>query len=65
MTGGVVPASLGPADDGEEAQSHCAQPAAFLARGEVDIGTRPLQGPVVLGTVEARGAVPVLPRQLR
>src|SRR5690606_17692551 len=36
---------------------------AFLAGGEVDVGVRPLPGPVVFGAVEAGGAQPVLQRE--
>ena len=60
----VVAAALGPADEREGLQSALAQPAALLACGEVDVGVRPLPRPVVLGPVEARGAEPVLQRQL-
>ena len=60
----VVAAALGPADEREGLQPAFAQPAALLPRGEVDVGVRPLPRPVVLGPVEARGAEPVLQRQL-
>ncbi len=64
MAACVVAAALGPADDGEGLQPAFAQPAALLACGEVDVGVCPLPRPVVLGPVEARGAEPVLQRQL-
>ncbi len=64
VTACVVAAPLGPADDGEDLQPAFAQPAALLPGGEVDVGVRPLPRPVVLGPVEARGAEPVLQRQL-
>ena len=60
----VVAAALGPADQRESLQPALAQPAALLARGEVDVGVRPLPRPVVLGPVESRRAQPVLQRQL-
>ena len=64
MAAGVVAAALGPADEREGLQPALAQPAALLAGGEVDVGVCPLPRPVVLGPVEARGAEPVLQRQL-
>ena len=64
MAACVVAATLGPADDWEGLQPAFPQPAALLARGEVDVGVCPLPRPVVLGPVEARGAEPVLQRQL-
>ena len=50
----VVAAALGPADQREDLQPALPQPAALLPRGEVDVGVRPLPGPVVLGPVERR-----------
>ncbi len=64
MAACVVAAPLGPADQREGAQPAFPQPAALLARREVDVGVRPLPWPVVLGPVETRGAQPVLQRQL-
>ena len=60
----VVTASLGPSDDWEGLQPAFPQPAALFPRGEVDVGVCPLPRPVVLGPVEARGAEPILQRQL-
>ena len=59
----VVTAAFRPADERERLQPALAEPAALLARREVDVGVRPLPGPVVLGTVEAGGAQPVLQRE--
>src|SRR5829696_5669944 len=60
----VVTAALGPAHDGKGLQPPLAQPTALLAGREVDVRVRPMPRPVVLGAVEARGAEPVLQRQL-
>src|SRR5690349_14625317 len=57
---GMTP-SLGPADDGEEAESALVQPGALLARGEVDIGLGPAPRPFVFRPVEGRGPYPILP----
>lgn len=59
----VVPAALGPADDGEEPHALLVQPGALLTGGEVDVRLGPLPRPVVLLTVEARRAQPVLEGQ--
>src|SRR6478672_3957008 len=64
MTACVIAAALRPADEGKGLQATLVQPAALLARREVDVGVGPLPRPVVLGAVEARGAEPVLQRQL-
>ncbi len=63
VPGGVVAAALGPADDGEEAHPARVEPGALLAGREVDVRLGPLPRPVVLGPVEAGGAVPVLEGQ--
>ena len=60
----VIAAALGPADHGENAVAHRAQPVALLAGGEGDIGFRPFLRPQVFVAVEARGSHPVLQRQL-
>ena len=60
--GAVAP--LGPADDGEAAVPHLAQPGALLATREVDVRLRPAARPVVLIAVEAGAAEPVLPGEL-
>src|SRR6478735_2479852 len=59
----VVTAAFRPADERERLQPALAEPAALLARREVHVGVGPLPGPVVLGTVEAGGAQPVLQRE--
>src|SRR3954468_19910451 len=64
VTRGRVSASLGPADDGEDAVPHLVQPGALLPAGEVDVRLGPLARPVVLFAVEACGAQPVLPSEL-
>ena len=64
MPASVVASALGPPDHRKSLQPALAQPAALLARGEVDVGVRPLPRPVVLGPVETRRAEPVLQRQL-
>ena len=61
---GAVAAALGPADDREQAHALRMQPGALLAGGEVDVRLRPLARPVVLRAVEARGAHPVLQREI-
>ena len=62
--GGVAAAALGPARVGQHAHAQPAQPVALLARGELHVGTRPAPRPLVLGTVEAGAAEPVLPGEL-
>src|SRR6266571_1997810 len=57
-------AALGPADHGEDAMAHRAQPVALFARRERDIGLGPLAWPKILVAVEAGGAEPVLHREL-
>jgi hypothetical protein len=59
-----VSASLGPADDGEEADAALAQPRALLAGGEFQVRLCPLAGPFVLFAVEPGVAEPVLCREL-
>src|SRR3954469_4435987 len=61
---GVVAAALGPADHGEDAVAHGAQPGSFFARGEGHIGFGPSPRPVVLIAVEAGRPHPVLERQV-
>src|SRR5215212_8936400 len=60
----VIAAALGPADDRENLKTALAQPAALLARREVDVGVCPLPRPVVFGPVETRRAEPVLQCEL-
>ncbi len=64
VAGRVVAAALGPADHREDAVAHRAQPAAFFARGKLDIGLGPLLRPMIFVAVEAGGAPPVLQREL-
>lgn len=59
-----VAAALGPANVRHEAHALRVQPRALLAGGEVDVRLRPAARPLVLGTVEAGGAQPVLPGEL-
>src|SRR5207245_9021051 len=56
----VIAAALGPADHGEDAMAHRAQPVALLARCERHIGLGPFARPMIFITVEAGGAEPVL-----
>ncbi|MGY2914697.1 hypothetical protein ACVWYP_000327 [Bradyrhizobium sp. USDA 3262] len=60
----VVTAALGPADHREDAMAHGAQPVAFLARRECDIGFSPFARPVILLAIETGGAHPVLQREV-
>ena len=60
----VIAAALGPADHGEDAMAHRAQPVALLAGRERHIGLGPLARPKILVAVEAGGAEPVLHREL-
>ncbi len=62
---GIIAAALGPADHGEDAMAHRAQPAAFFARREGDIGFSPASRPKVLVAVETRRPHPVLQRQVK
>ena len=59
----AIAAALGPAHQREDLQTPLAQPASLLPGREIDIGMRPLLGPVVLLAVERRGAEPVLQRE--
>src|SRR6201746_792524 len=61
---GVIAAALGPADDGENAVAHRAQPFALFAGGDGDIGFGPLPRPQVFLAVEPGGSHPVLQRQV-
>ena len=61
---GVIAAAFGPADDREDAMAHGAQPVALFARREGDIGFGPTPRPVILRTIEAGGAHPVLHCQI-
>src|SRR5262249_3357927 len=56
----VVAAALGPADHREYPVTHGAQPAAFFAGGEVDIGFGPALRPMILRAIETCGTVPIL-----
>ena len=60
----VIAAALGPADHRKDTVPHCAQPVALFAGGEGDIGFRPFPRPMVVVAVEARGAHPVLQREI-
>src|SRR5450755_1167146 len=62
---GVVAAALGPADDGEDAMAHRAQPIALLAGRERHVSLRPASGPEILVAIEACRAHPVLQRELK
>lgn len=61
---GEPTAALRPADHGKPAHAERVQPGALLARGKVEIGFGPEPWPVILRTVELRGAHPVLPGKL-
>jgi hypothetical protein len=67
---GQLAAPLGPEHQRQPAQAEAVQPGPLLTRGEVQVGLRPLVGPVVLAgrvidaAVEAGAAQPVLPGQL-
>ena len=60
----VIAAALGPADHRENTVSHRAQPVALFAGRERNIGFRPALRPMVVIAVEARGAHPVLQREI-
>ncbi len=49
---------------GKDAVAHRAQPVALLGRGKRDIGLRPAPRPKILIAIEARGADPVLQREI-
>ena len=60
----VVAAAFGPADHRKDPVAHGAEPAAFFASRERDIGFRPALRPEILIAVEARRSHPVLQRQI-
>ncbi len=64
VAGGEPAAPLRPTDEGEPAHPALVQPGTLLAMGEVHIGLGPAPRPVVLGPVEAGGALPVLPGEV-
>ena len=59
-------AALGPADGRQERDAVPGQPVALLPGGELDVGARPPDRPLVLVVepVEGGAALPVVPRQL-
>ncbi len=56
----AIAAPLSPAHQREDLQAPVAQPTALLAGREIDVGMSPLFGPIVLLSVERRGAQPIL-----
>ena len=61
----VIAAALGPADHRKDTVSHRAQPVAFLAGCERNVGFRPAPWPVILVSIKSRAAHPVLQREFK
>ena len=61
----VIAAALGPADHGKDPVPHRAQPAAFFAGRERDIGFRPPPRPEILVAIETRRPHPVLQSEVK
>jgi hypothetical protein len=65
VTHRVIAAALGPADHGEDAMAHRAQPSALLAGGERHVSLRPASRPQILVAIEACRTHPVLQREFK
>ena len=64
MAHGVVPAALGPIDDRKHPVAHRPQQGSFLAGGKRHVGMRPAPRPVIVVTIKAGRAEPILPSKI-